>query len=87
VLPTGAGKSAIYQPAARDSCGGRNAARRAAAGIGMPGSGQAFFRHASEPSTGDRIDGPTDFGRVQAVADEYGGVKLLGPPPFAGAGA
>jgi quercetin dioxygenase-like cupin family protein len=52
-----------------------------------PGTGQAFFRHASEPSTDDRIDGPVDFARVQAAANDYGGVKLLGPPPFATAQA
>src|SRR6266568_7323912 len=40
-----------------------------------PGTGQAFFRHASEPSTGSRIDGPVDFARVQAAAKEYGGVE------------
>jgi quercetin dioxygenase-like cupin family protein len=47
-----------------------------------PGKAQAFFHHASEPATHDGIDGPVDFGRVQAAADEHGGVKLLGPPPF-----
>jgi len=52
-----------------------------------PGTGQAFFRHASEPSRDDRIDGPVDFGRVQAAANDYGGVKLLGPPPFTAAQA
>lgn len=52
-----------------------------------PGTGQAFFQHASEPATDDRIDGPVEFGRVQAAAEEYGGVKLLGPPPFAPAHA
>jgi quercetin dioxygenase-like cupin family protein len=55
--------------------------------IQTPGAGQAFFRHASEPSTDDRIDGPVDFARVQAAANDYGGVKLLGPPPFATAQA
>lgn len=55
--------------------------------IQTPGTGQAFFRHASEPSTDDRIDGPLDFGRVQAAANDYGGVRLLGPPPFAAAQA
>jgi quercetin dioxygenase-like cupin family protein len=47
-----------------------------------PGTGQAFFRHASEPSAHDVIDGPVDFGRVQAAANECGGVQMLGPPPF-----
>ena len=48
-----------------------------------PGTGQAFFRHASEPSADDRIDGAVDFDRVRAAADQHGGVQLLGPPPFA----
>jgi len=47
-----------------------------------PGNCQAFFRHASEPAPGDAIDGPVDFARVQASAKEYGGVEILGPPPF-----
>jgi quercetin dioxygenase-like cupin family protein len=47
-----------------------------------PGTGQAFFRHASEPASDDRIDGPVDFARVQASAKEHGGVEILGPPPF-----
>ena len=51
--------------------------------IMTPGTGQAFFRHASEPATSGRIDGPVDFARVQAAAAEHGGVVLLGPPPFA----
>jgi uncharacterized membrane protein len=51
--------------------------------IQTPGSGQAFFRHASEPAASGQIDGPADFTRVQAAAAEHGGVVLLGPPPFA----
>jgi quercetin dioxygenase-like cupin family protein len=51
-----------------------------------PGTGQAFFRHASEPSSHDVIDGRVDFARVQAAAQEHGGVEILGPPPFATAG-
>jgi quercetin dioxygenase-like cupin family protein len=47
-----------------------------------PGDGQAFFTHASEPASSDAIDGPVDFARVQASAKEYGGVEILGPPPF-----
>lgn len=50
-----------------------------------PGTGQAFFCHASEPATDDGIDGPVDFARVQASAQEHGGVEILGPPPFAAA--
>jgi quercetin dioxygenase-like cupin family protein len=48
-----------------------------------PGTGQAFFRHASEPSDRDVIDGPVDFARVQASAAEHRSVEMLGPPPFA----
>jgi quercetin dioxygenase-like cupin family protein len=48
-----------------------------------PGTGQAFFQHASEPTDDPGIDGPVDFARVQAAAAEHGGVVLLGPPPFA----
>ena len=47
-----------------------------------PGTGQAFFRHASEPAGDDGIDGPVDFARVQASAQQHGGVEILGPPPF-----
>ncbi|MET0628330.1 MAG: cupin domain-containing protein [Acidimicrobiia bacterium] len=47
-----------------------------------PGSGQAFYRGASEPTTGDRSD-VVDIARLQASAQENGGVELLGPPPFA----
>lgn len=48
----------------------------------IPGAGQAFFRHASEPSADDRIDRPVDFARVRTAANDYGGVQFLGPPPF-----
>ena len=46
-----------------------------------PGTGQAFYRGASEPTTGDASDA-VDIARVQASAQENGGVELLGPPPF-----
>jgi quercetin dioxygenase-like cupin family protein len=46
-----------------------------------PGSGQSFYRGASEPATDDRSD-IVDIARVQASAQENGGVQLLGPPPF-----
>jgi quercetin dioxygenase-like cupin family protein len=48
-----------------------------------PGTGQAFFRHASEPSLHDVIDGAVDFGRVHAAAQAHGSLEILGPPPFA----
>jgi quercetin dioxygenase-like cupin family protein len=47
-----------------------------------PGTGQAFFRHASDAADGASIDGPVDFARVQDAARAHGGVELLGPPPF-----
>jgi quercetin dioxygenase-like cupin family protein len=48
-----------------------------------PGTGQAFYRGASEPATGDRADIETlDIARLQASAKENVGVELLGPPPF-----
>jgi quercetin dioxygenase-like cupin family protein len=47
-----------------------------------PATGQEFFRHASEPATTARIDGPVDFDRVRASAAAHGGVEMLGPPPF-----
>jgi len=46
-----------------------------------PGTGQAFYRGASEPTTGDASDA-VDIARVQASAHDNGGVELLGPPPF-----
>ncbi len=47
------------------------------------GAAESFFRHASEPTDDPGIDGPVDFARVQASAQEHGGVEILGPPPFA----
>jgi quercetin dioxygenase-like cupin family protein len=47
-----------------------------------PGTGQAFFRHASEPSSHDAVDGPVDFARVMAATEEHGSLEILGPPPF-----
>lgn len=45
-----------------------------------PGSGEAFYRNASEPA-GD-VAGPVDFARLGAVAKETGVTVVLGPPPF-----
>jgi quercetin dioxygenase-like cupin family protein len=47
-----------------------------------PGTGQAFYRGASEPTT-DEVSDAVDIARVRASAQENGGVELLGPPPFA----
>ena len=49
-----------------------------------PGSAEAFYREASEPAgleTGSPL--PTDFGRVQEAAQRTGGMRVVGPPPFA----
>jgi quercetin dioxygenase-like cupin family protein len=46
-----------------------------------PGSGQAFYRNASEPA-GD-VDGPVDFAKIGEAAKQTGSTVVLGPPPFA----
>ena len=49
--------------------------------VQTPGSGEAFFRHASDPlAESDRL---VDFARVGAAAQETGAIEILGPPPFA----
>ena len=59
-----------------------------------PAAVPAHARAAARPSTGtpanpsptddDRGigDGPVDMGRVQASAEQNGGIEILGPPPF-----
>jgi quercetin dioxygenase-like cupin family protein len=50
-----------------------------------PGSGEVFYRDASEPST-DETDAerPADFGRLRAAAERNPScIQILGPPPFA----
>jgi quercetin dioxygenase-like cupin family protein len=49
--------------------------------IQTPGSGQAFYRNASQPATTG--DGPVDFDRLRKVAVETGATTIVGPPPFA----
>ena len=49
--------------------------------IQNPGSGQAFYRNASEPVTADAT-GPVDFDRLRGVAVETGATTIVGPPPF-----
>ncbi len=49
-----------------------------------PGSGEAFYRDASEPST-DETDAerPPDLDRLRAAAERNPRcIKILGPPPF-----
>ena len=47
-----------------------------------PGTGESFYRHASEPFVSGRSASPVDFGRVREAAVETGAIELLGPPPF-----
>ena len=48
-----------------------------------PGSSEAFYRGASEPSTPDlEASAPVDFARVRESAERNGGIEILGPPPF-----
>ncbi len=49
--------------------------------IQTPGSGQAFYRGASQPAT-DAGLGPVDFDRLREVAVETGATTIVGPPPF-----
>lgn len=46
-----------------------------------PGSGQAFYRQASEPA--GEGDGPVDFRKVAEAAKQTGATVILGPSPFA----
>jgi len=46
-----------------------------------PGSAEAFYRAASEPS--DAGEATVDFARVREAALQTDGMQLLGPPPFA----
>jgi quercetin dioxygenase-like cupin family protein len=49
-----------------------------------PGSAEAFYRSASEPGSVDSDPaGPVDFARVREAAERSGGMKVIGPPPFA----
>ncbi len=48
-----------------------------------PGSGESFYRDASEPATAETDPGRTDFGRLQAAAQRHPDLmQILGPPPF-----
>jgi quercetin dioxygenase-like cupin family protein len=50
--------------------------------IQTPGSGQAFYRNASQPAT-ESGTGPVDFDRLRQIAVETGATTIVGPPPFA----
>ena len=48
-----------------------------------PGSGEAFYRDASEPATAETDPGRTDFGLLRAAAERHPDIiEILGPPPF-----
>lgn len=53
-----------------------------------PGSGEAFYRDASEPSTDEADEErPPDWDRLQAAAERNPScIEILGPPPFEVAG-
>jgi quercetin dioxygenase-like cupin family protein len=48
-----------------------------------PGSGEAFFRNASDPADSESDSRPADFDRLREVAERDESIHLLGPPPFA----
>jgi quercetin dioxygenase-like cupin family protein len=48
-----------------------------------PGSGEAFYRDASEPATAETDPARTDFDRVRAAAERHPDLmQILGPTPF-----
>ncbi len=48
-----------------------------------PGSGEAFYREASEPATTETDPGRTDWDRLRAAAERHPNtIQILGPPPF-----
>jgi len=47
-----------------------------------PGSGEQFYRSASEPALEGHGPTPVDFARVAAAAAETHAIEILGPPPF-----
>ncbi len=47
-----------------------------------PGTGEAFYRIASEPAPPGSEPLPVDFDRIRAAAQETGAIEILGPPPF-----
>ena len=51
-------------------------------GLQTPGSGDAFYRNASDPVEHETDSGPVDFERIGQVARSTGATQILGPPPF-----
>jgi quercetin dioxygenase-like cupin family protein len=48
--------------------------------VQTPGSGEAFYRLASDPL--DQAERVVDFARVAAAAAQTGAIEILGAPPF-----
>jgi quercetin dioxygenase-like cupin family protein len=70
VMPRGVPHAFMVTTAARMLC------------LQTPGSGEAFYRHASEPASPGDQPAPVDFDRVRAAAAATGAIEILGPPPF-----
>ena len=47
-----------------------------------PGTGESFYRRASEPAIAGQPPLPVDFGRIAEAAQATGAIEVLGPPPF-----
>lgn len=47
-----------------------------------PGSGEAFYRQASEPAIAGQPPLPVNFDRVTEAAKQTRAIEILGPPPF-----
>ena len=53
-------------------------------GVQTPGTGESFYREASDPSESDADAARApDMARLRAVAERSKSIRLLGPPPFA----
>ena len=47
-----------------------------------PGTGEDFYRLASEPAPAGSSPAPIDFDRIRDAATQTGAIEILGPPPF-----
>jgi len=47
-----------------------------------PGTGEYFYRLASEPAVDGAPPTPVDFERVRAAAEQTDAIRIVGPPPF-----
>ena len=56
-------------------------------GLQTPGSGEQFYRDASDPADADAdASWPPDFDRLRDIAKRSDTIEILGPPPFAAKG-